>query len=179
MNLVKVLSTRVVEARGRLVKYLRYGKSDVQESREASSFGIDSNSPKDTIAVYAPTSEKGKAVIVGYLNKNQLAEYGETRLFSVDVNGDLSAFVWLKNNGDLQLMGDSDFAIRYSEMETAFNELRDKVNDLISKYNSHTHITTATVGGSPTPGIISPTTSTEVPTTVDMTAAKIDEIKVP
>lgn len=41
------------------------------------------------------------------------------------------------------------------------NELKDTVNDLITKYNAHTHTTTATVGPSTeTFGVISPTAST-------------------
>ncbi len=44
--------------------------------------------------------------------------------------------------------------------------LRDTVNSLITAYNSHIHITTATVGASPTPGVISPTTSSATPPAV-------------
>lgn len=39
------------------------------------------------------------------------------------------------------------------------NNLEEIVNDLITKYNSHTHITTATVGASAVAGINAPTTS--------------------
>jgi hypothetical protein len=50
------------------------GKSDVRECIEVSPYGIDSNPIKDMIALYGPTGENGKDVIIGYLNKNRTAE---------------------------------------------------------------------------------------------------------
>ena len=43
------------------------------------------------------------------------------------------------------------------------NGLKDTVNSLIEQYNAHTHVTSATVGASATPGILSPTSSTAAP----------------
>lgn len=42
-------------------------------------------------------------------------------------------------------------------------ELTNKLNDLVTKFNAHTHITTATVGSSPTPGTIAATTNQAEP----------------
>jgi hypothetical protein len=39
------------------------------------------------------------------------------------------------------------------------DKLTEKLNELVSKFNAHTHITTATVGASPTPGTIAATTN--------------------
>ena len=60
MNLVKVISSEIDNTKRRIVKFLRYGKSDVQTSFEAMPFGIDSSPTKDMIAIYAPTGENGK-----------------------------------------------------------------------------------------------------------------------
>jgi hypothetical protein len=177
MNLTKVISTRYDSLNRRIVKFLRFGRSDVQECQQAAPFGIDSNPVKDMIAVYSPTAEDGKNVIIGYLNPNQLAEVGETRLFSTDSDGNLQFYVHLKNDGTSEIGGDTDNMVRYSELESAFNQLRDDLNDLISAYNSHIHTTTATIGASTTPGVIAPTTSTGTPSTADVSGAKIDEIK--
>lgn len=176
MNLTKVISTRIQSAR-RLVKFLRYGRSDVQECAESVPFGIDSNPVKDMIAVYAPTGEDGKNVIIGYINKQQLADVGETRLFSTDSDGELKFFIHLKNDGTCDVGGDTDNMVRYSELESAFNQLRSDLNDLITAYNAHIHVTTATIGASTTPGVIAPTTSTGTPSSADISGAKIDEIK--
>jgi len=52
--------------------------------------------------------------------------------------------------------------IKIEELVGKINGLEDKLNDLITKYNGHIHITTATVALGP-PGIIAPTTSLETP----------------
>lgn len=53
--------------------------------------------------------------------------------------------------------------IKIQEMVDKVNRLENKVNDLVTKHNTHIHITTATVGPSATPGTIAPTTTTETP----------------
>lgn len=174
MNLVKVIST-AVEDTVRFVKILRYGKDDVQEVRESAPFGIDGNAPKDLIAIYSPTGEKGKAVVIGYINKNQLADVGELRMYSTDESLSEQFYIHLKNDGTAEFGGDSDFMVRYSNLETAFNELKGKVNTLVSLYNSHTHPFTGLIAG--VPGNTSPTASTGTPSTANISGAKIDEIK--
>ena len=64
-------------------------------------------------------------------------------------------------------MGNTNFAVKFNELQTAFNELQ-------TKFNTHTHITTATVGATPTPGTLAPTTSTS---TANISAAKNQKIK--
>ena len=52
--------------------------------------------------------------------------------------------------------------IAIQKLTDKLNELKDTVNDLISKYNTHIHTTTATVGTGPV-GVLSPTASTATP----------------
>lgn len=49
--------------------------------------------------------------------------------------------------------------IKIAELTAKLNKLRGEVDALASKYNSHVHITTATIGPSETPGKIAATTS--------------------
>ena len=77
----------------------------------------------------------------------------------------------------IEIGGDTDFMVRFSELETAYNQLKDDHDALVSTFNAHIHITTATVGATPIPGVIAPTTTMEVPSTGDISGAKIDEIK--
>lgn len=158
------------------VKFLRFGKSDVQECIEASSYGVDSNPIKDMIAIYAPTQESGKNYVIGYLNTNRLAEIGENRLFSTDENGELKAWIWLKNDGKVQILGDTDNMVRYSKLEEAFNQLKADHNDLAQKW---TAFATAYVPGSPATLGTPPTlaTSTVQPSTANISEAKIDEVQ--
>ena len=77
----------------------------------------------------------------------------------------LGAFkVFLDKDGIVYLgapKGDSDLteASRDDRVQDELKALRDTVNDLITAYNAHIHVTTATVGTGPV-GVISATTST-------------------
>jgi len=172
LNFVKTISSRIVSDK-RFIKFLRYGKHDVQESVQTSPFGVDSNPLEDFIALYAPTGEKGETTIIGYLNKNQLADIGENRIFSLQENGDLSTFIWLKNDETMEIGGDTDFMVRYSELESAFNELKSDFNTFInSVYNVHVHS-----GVTPGMGSTAVTPSLGSPSSADISGAKIEEIK--
>jgi hypothetical protein len=163
--LVKTISTEFDNLKRRVVKVLRSGKSDVQTAFEAAPFGIDSNPLKDMIALYAPTTEKGKTVIIGYLRASQLkAAIGETRLYSTDGNGTEKTFLWLKNDGTIEVGGSTDFMVRYSKLEEAFNDLKDKWNTFANAYSP---------GGPSTQGApISATASN-----ADISQCKIEQIK--
>jgi hypothetical protein len=80
---------------------------------------------------------------------------------------------------ELAEAGASDFAVAFNNMKQAFDDLKQHLNDHITTYNAHIHLTTATIGASSTPGVISPTTSTGTPSTADMSDAKVEKVKVP
>ncbi|MCK4521530.1 MAG: hypothetical protein KAU20_03070, partial [Nanoarchaeota archaeon] len=111
----------------------------MRESKVSAPHGIDSSPVEDLIAVYSPTQQNGRDVILGYLCRNALADVGELRLFSTDSNGVEKNYIWLKNNGSIELGGDADNAVRYSKLEKAFNELKDDHNNLASSFVSHVH----------------------------------------
>lgn len=171
MDLVKIISTTIDNLNRRVVKLLRKGLYDVQTSQEASPYGIDSCPVKDLVAVYGPTSESGKTVILGYFNRQQLAAAGETRLFSTNAQGELQFYAWLRADGTMEIGGNSKNMVRYQELEAAFNELKGDFNALVNTFNSHTH--TSAAPGSPT----STTPTPGTPSAADISPAKIDEIK--
>ena len=76
-----------------------------------------------------------------------------------------TAFISLYSEIDtIKLRGDQyGGLIKIEELVKKINALEDKLNGLINKHNTHVHITTATVGATPTPGVLSPTTSSETP----------------
>lgn len=156
IKIVKIVSTSVDVLKRRVVKILRMGKSDIQTSFDVAPYGVDSNPIKDMIAVHAETGEKGKTVIVGYINKNAIADVGELRLFSTDSLGVEKKYIWLKNDNTIEIGGNSDNMVRFSALEAAFNQLK-------SEFNAHVH---ASNGTPPT-----------VPSTADVSGAKINEIK--
>jgi hypothetical protein len=170
MNLTKVISSKIDEFGRLAIKFLRLGKSDVRECLEVSPYGIDSNPIKDMVALFSPTGENGKDVIVGYINKNRIADVGETRLFSTDANGVLKMYVHVKNNGTIEFGGNSDNLVRFSELQTGFDNLKTDLNTFISVFNAHVH---------PTPsGVSSPTATQGTVSAASISGAKINELKI-
>lgn len=163
MNFVKVISSELDKVKRRLIKVLRVGRSDVRTALEASPHGIDSVPIKDLIAIYSETGHDGDTVIIGYLNKNRLADVGENRLFSLDENGALSTFIWIKNDGTIQLGGDSNNAMRFQPTDNGLQSFITALNLELAL------IATAITGAG----------GTYVPNTmsIDIDSAKIDEIK--
>lgn len=177
MNFVKIDSTLVDNLTRRVVKFLRLGLRDVQTSLQAGPYGSDTNPIANMVAVYAPTDERGKTVILGYINKNQLAQPGEHRIFSTNEDGELQTYLWLKNDGNMAIGGDADNMVRFSELKTGFDQLKTDLNDLIQKYNSHTHLLTIVPTVGTATGTAAPTITQDTPSNADIDGAKIDEIK--
>jgi hypothetical protein len=173
LTLVNIISAEIKDAI-RSVKFLRYGKKDFQTSFQATPPGIDSHPVKDMIAIYSPTDERGETVVIGYINKNQLAAIGETRIFSTNDVGELQTFIWLKNDGTIRIGGDAKNMVRFQELESGFNQLKTDLNNLISAFNAHMHPTAGT--GPPSP----PSPGSGIPAVASNASiedAKIDEIK--
>lgn len=164
IKLVKTISTEFGTQSRRIIKILGYGKKDIQTPYESMPFGFDSNPTEGMVALQANTGELGATAIIGYINVNQLAKVGELRLYSTDENKAEKAYIWLKNDENIEIGGDTDFMVRYSALETAFNELQQKFNTFASSY----------VPGSPTSVGLPPSVQ---PSTADISGAKIDNIK--
>jgi hypothetical protein len=175
MNLVNVISTKIGNGGRMLIKVLRMGKTDVQEKYQVYPFGFDSNPLKDLVALYAPTGEKGKEVIIGYVNKDLITDVGESRIFSTDESGELKMFLHLKNDGTAEFGGNIDNMVRFSQLEAAFDTLKYDHNALVNAFNTHTHATAAP--GPPVPPTPIPSVVPAVISTADISGAKIDEIK--
>lgn len=172
MDIVKTISTDFDRLRNRIVKALRFGKTDTRTAKEVGPYGTDSNPIKGMSAVYSQTSNKRDRVIIGYLNKNQLAESGEHRTYSTDDQGELKFYIWQKKDGTCEIGGNSDFMVRFNALKSGFDQLVDDHNDLVSKFNSHVHSGVTTGGGSS--GI---TATPDNASTASIDEAKIEEIK--
>lgn len=109
----------------RILKFTQFG---AKTSFECAPFGVDANPIKGMTAIHSTTSNNSEDVIIGYLNVGQLAEPGEVRLFSVDESGQLKSFIWLKNDGKIQLNGDAFSSVRFENLQTALNTYATAVN---------------------------------------------------
>lgn len=161
-NFVTVISN-AIENRFRRIKVRRYGNDDLQTPTQSAPFGIDSAPYDGMKAIYAETNKKGKPVIIGYINRNLLAANGETRFFSLDSDGQLSQYIWLKADGTMELGGSSDNSVRYSPLNSGLQDLVTKINAELTKIQTGI----AGVGGS----------YPKVDVSIDVTESKIDEIK--
>lgn len=172
MTFGKIISTELDKLKRRLIKIARFGKDDIQTPIEVSAYGLDSNPIKDTIAVYALTNEKGKAVIVGYLVKDKKAEVGEYRFFATDDKGTEKFYVWLRNTGEIEIGGTTNYAVKYNELKQELDKLKQDHNNFLTEYKAHVH-----TGGILSGGMTGPTTSTQIPNASDFSKAKNDKIK--
>jgi hypothetical protein len=163
ISLTKYLSASI-SGGIRKLKVIVSGKNNVQEPTECMPFGIDSVPIENMTAIYAPSTIQGSNVIIGYVNKNQLAATGEFRAYSTDSSGALVTYIWLHNTagaGQIELGGTADNAMRYTQFNTV-------MQNYLTLQNTAIQAGIASAGGSYT-----------APPAPDFTAAKIDEIKTP
>lgn len=160
--LTKVLNG-ILDAGYRMIKIIRMGDADVQTADEASPAGMDSCPISDMVAVFSETSVKGEPVIVGYLNKNQLAKEGEVRFYSTDTNGGQKFYTWLKNDGTYEIGGNDHNLVRFTPLNQGLQSLVDFINMQLPMIAAGI----STGGGSYTPGTAE----------LNIDASKIDEIK--
>lgn len=165
INLVKVISSAFDSVKRRIVKGYAMGTSDVRTAFEASPYGIDSNPIANMRAIYAETAVKGQPVIIGYVNKNQLADVGENRIYATDKDGNLKFYIWQKADGTVEIGGTADNAVRYTPLNTGLQDFITLLQAELVKIAAGI----TGVGGSYAPGTMS----------IDISASKIDEIKTP
>lgn len=95
---------------------------------------------------------------------------GELELYSLDAAGTTKAAKIKLDQAGVITVGDgTDFAVRFSALETAFNTLVGDLNTFIGVFNLHAH-TGAGADPPASPGVAS---------AAEISGAKIDEIKVP
>ncbi len=173
IRISKIISTALIKGR-LIIKVLRLGSKDSQTVYYTVPFGFDSNPNLEYRAVYANTGEKGDNVLIGIINNNAIASFGESRMFSNDLDGNEITSIHLTNEGIIKIGGEEDNMVRYSKLEEAYNELNDKFNDLVVAFNQHMHATAAP--GPPSPPTSIPNIIPASASDGDITPSKIDEI---
>lgn len=182
-NLLKIESTTTTEnfsgdVTGPSIIATASGSAEKGETAQVFySDGLISNPAKGTIGLRI---NKGSLdIVVGSMNYQiPIPENpGEKLLYSTDADGVIQCKLFLDTEGNFIFNDGEDFAVRYSALETAYDELKGKVNDLITAYNAHVHNFVGVGPGNP--GVTVVTTSTAAPSTGDITPSKIEEIKVP
>lgn len=161
--LTKTAGSRVSKTY-RILKVQVFGKSDVREGQQSAPYGLDNNPVDGGIAVYADTAINGQPVILGYINPNQLAAVGESRLYATDSDGVFKCNVWMQANGDI-LIGDSNAPAAYTEFFVKHTALNTALQTMLVTVNSN-FTALYTLLGTPAP-----------PVTINIALAKTTKIK--
>ena len=135
---------------------------DVQTVEFKSHAGDDTRPPNGSNVLVVSAGEAWKIAVASDDDVVPSMAVGEKKLYSTS-GGSIQAFINLKSDGTIEINGNTDFAVRFTALETAFNQLK-------SDYNSHTHVSVTSVG---TPTIPVPQS------TADMSGAKVDGVKLP
>lgn len=84
---------------------------------------------------------------------------GRKRMYSIDADGNIKALIRLVESGIIELNGTGDFAVRYDALDVAFQTFVTAVNTALG----------TKLDGAGTPGVL----------TLDISAAKVDEVTLP
>ena len=142
-----------------------YNPSDVMIGHFSGSF-LSFNTGVPIVANGIPGSVKLKSVT------DMLLDAGTTFIADSLITAKISSkIVTLEGAVSVELNGNTNWAVKYTELKTAFDLLKTEVNAFITMYNAHIHITTATVALSPV-GVISPTVAQAVPAVADISASQ-------
>lgn len=120
-----IFKSSVIELGKRILKIEEFG---VKTANECMPFGMDSNPIANMTAIHSITSNNSESVVIGYINKNQVAASGEMRLFSLGASGVQKTFLWLKANGKLELNGNMYSAVRYEPLNTGLQNQTQLIN---------------------------------------------------
>lgn len=168
-NLFKIISTKQGTYPGDIEgeSIIATGEASASKGETAQVYGLPgfiSNPPAGIRGVRLRIGSLD--IIIGALNYQVSlpADPGETKLYSTDADGAEQATHILKPDGTMEINGNSDFAVAFNDLKTAFDQFK-------SDYNAHVHTGVTTGAGS--------SGAPAAPTTADIDPAKIDTIKVP
>ena len=170
MKLVTVIQTTLTNAM-RSVQALVSGNKTTGISgtpTECLPYGFDSCPIPGIVAAYTVTeNNRQPGVILGYVNKNQIAQPGESRVYSTDTTGTVKYFVYLQ--ADKITIGTGTPANHFTQYEALNTALVTGGDALVTQINNQlTEIAAgiAAAGGTYTPTDI----------TLDISAAETTNI---
>lgn len=141
---------------------------DIQTIEAFLGSGEDFNPPDNSRIVYIAAGNAFKIAVAidDGVEPAEDLEKGERELYSTDNGGGRKATHRLKKDSTHVFNGGEDYAVRFSELETAFNKFKDDFNKFANQY----------VPGGPTAVGLPPKV---IPSTADIAPAKVEEILIP
>lgn len=161
---------------------------DVQTVEQIRGSGDDQVPFEDTSVIIADLGSAWKIALgIDDGVEPTMTVEGERQIYSYDILRTIKAFIRLLVDGTIHINGDADNAVRYAELETAFNQLKADHDALVNVINLHTHWVSSPAAPTSLP-ITPPPEFTPAtppggvpgvqPSTADITPAKVDDVKV-
>jgi phage gp45-like len=175
----EIVENKDADEKSRMLQVELTNPDDLQSIEQLGVTGEDSNPQPGARVIVI---DLGPAYRIAVALSDELepsVDAGEKELFSYDDASTKLATIKLLSDSSIEINGNADNAVAFADLKTAFDQLKADFDALVNAYNAHIHVTTATVGPTPTPGVIAVTVSTGALTTADIDPAKIDSIKVP
>ncbi|PXX26291.1 hypothetical protein C7967_11553 [Thalassospira sp. 11-3] len=155
-----IVKDSILDAGKRILKIVEFGP---KTTKECAPFGEDSAPLKDMVAIHARTTESGESVVIGYINKDQLANPGEKRMYSLKPDGSLSFDIYLKNDGTVEIGGNGHHLVKYAPLNTALTDQDTAINTELGKIA----LAIGSLGGTYTPATVA----------TDISASRAENVK--
>jgi hypothetical protein len=128
----------------------------------------------DKAIIINVNNDGSKSIFLGVLSDtDQGINAGEVIIYSRDSDGNVKAKVYFDKDGNVVINDDVDNAVRFSELKTAYDTLRDDFNSFVTTtYNVHNHPTAPN-------GPVTPPSAIGSSSSGNVDGAKIDNILVP
>ena len=159
---------------------VRLVQSEISEEEDVQTVELFRGSGIDA----CPVKDKANAVIVS-IGSVKLAiavddaivpdvSEGEIKVYSINpATNTISAYALFKVDGSIELNGNTDFAVAFTDLKTGFDQLKSDFNTFVTTiYNLHNH-PTAPTGPVSVPSVVGSSTSASID------ASKVDSVKVP
>ena len=148
---------------------------DVQSVELVNASGVDYNPPPGSQVIVLDLGSAWKVAIASDDGIEPEADLGDYEIYSSDPTG-ATKISYVKCTKDalnqlVEINGDADFAVRFNELETAFNQLQSDFDNFVTTvYNLHTHASAPV-------GPISPPSLTGSTSTADIAPSKVEDVK--
>lgn len=131
----------------------------------------------DEVAVHRAGTQN--TIVAVYRPAPDDLNIGEVVTYSRDGDGNVVASVKCHGDGRVTINGGGRSLATFKDLKAGVDQLINDLNDLITAYNSHVHITTATVGATPTPGVLSPIATSAKSSTASIDACESETVEAP
>lgn len=162
----------------RILKCEVSSADDVQNIEQICQNGEQTNPLDDATVIILEITKSWKIAVAvkDLVEPDATLARGEKIIYSLDSSNVIQASVRFKNDGTLVLNEGTDWAVQFTALKSAFDQLKSDLNSMISEWNT---FATDYVPGSPSTTGLPETVSSVSSSAADMANAKIDSIQVP